>query len=152
MASLNKKGPGGGALPVFVAMQGGTRPSCTRLSLGLSGFKPSAADVGLRAVPDRTRSYATHDAVRPVGVAMSCWAKARSSLTKGRDMWALVIFTFATTGAPSGTVTTLEFSTQQLCLEAAREVQTLTKPIISAGITRYEVEGTCVQTSEATKK
>jgi hypothetical protein len=72
-------------------------------------------------------------------------------MTKGHDMWALVIFTFATTGAASGTVTTLEFSTQQLCLEAAREVQTLTKPIISAGITRYEVAGTCVQTSEAKK-
>jgi hypothetical protein len=73
-------------------------------------------------------------------------------MTKGQDMWALVIFTFATTGAASGTVTTLEFGTQQLCLEAAREVQTLTKPIISAGITRYEVAGTCVQTSEAMKK
>ena len=67
-------------------------------------------------------------------------------------MWALVIFTFATTGSASGTVTTLEFSTQQLCLEAAREVQNLTKPIISAGITRYEVAGTCVQTAEETKK
>jgi hypothetical protein len=67
-------------------------------------------------------------------------------------MWALVIFTFATTGAASGTVTTLQFSTQQLCLEAAREVQILTKPIISASITRYEVAGTCVQTSEATKQ
>jgi hypothetical protein len=63
-------------------------------------------------------------------------------------MWALVIFTFATTGA----VTTMEFSTQQLCLEAARAVEALTKPIISAAITRYEVAGTCVQTSEATKK
>jgi hypothetical protein len=67
-------------------------------------------------------------------------------------MWALVIFTFATTGAAAGTVTTLEFGTEQLCLEAAREVQSLTKPIISAGITRYEVAGTCVQTSEAMKK
>jgi hypothetical protein len=66
-------------------------------------------------------------------------------------MWALVIFTFATTGAATATVATLEFSTQQLCLEAAREVENLTKPIISAGITRYEVAGTCVQTSEATK-
>jgi len=73
-------------------------------------------------------------------------------MTKGHDMWALVIFTFATTGAASGIVTTLEFSTQQLCLEAAREIQNLTKPIISAGIIRYEVAGTSVQTSEAMKK
>jgi hypothetical protein len=36
-------------------------------------------------------------------------------------MWALVIFTFATSSVASATVTTLEFNTQQLCLMAARE-------------------------------
>jgi hypothetical protein len=67
-------------------------------------------------------------------------------------MWSLVLFTFATTGAASGTVSTLEFGTEQLCLIAARELEALTKPIISAGITRYEVTGTCVQTSEPPKE
>lgn len=49
-----------------------------------------------------------------------------------------------------------EFSTQQLCLVAARELEALTEPIVSGGFTRYKVAGTCVQTcvqtSEATKK
>jgi hypothetical protein len=45
-----------------------------------------------------------------------------------------------------------EFSTQQLCLIAARELQALTKPIVSGGIARYEVAGTCVQTSEVVTK
>jgi hypothetical protein len=66
-------------------------------------------------------------------------------------MWVLVLFTLATTGA-AGTVTTLEFSSQQLCLIAVRELEALTKPIVSGGIARYEVAGTCVQTSEVTKK
>jgi hypothetical protein len=73
-------------------------------------------------------------------------------MRKGYVMWALVLFTFATTGAASATVTTLEFSTEQLCLIAARELQALTKPIVSGGVARYEVAGTCVQTSEVTKK
>jgi len=73
-------------------------------------------------------------------------------MTKGHAMWALVIFTFATSGAASGTVTTLEFGTQQLCLIAARELDALTEPVVSEGLARYKVIGTCVQTSEATKK
>jgi hypothetical protein len=73
-------------------------------------------------------------------------------MTKGHAMWALVIFTFATSGAASGTVTTLEFGTQQLCLIAARELEALTEPVVSEGLARYKVIGTCVQTSEATKK
>ena len=36
-------------------------------------------------------------------------------------MWSLIVFTFATRGAASATVATLEFSTEQLCLIAARE-------------------------------
>ena len=67
-------------------------------------------------------------------------------------MWALVIFTFAISSAAAGTLTTLEFNTQQLCLIAARELQTLVEPIISEGPARYRVAGTCVQTSEVTKK
>ena len=67
-------------------------------------------------------------------------------------MWALVLFTFASTSVASATVTTLEFSTQQLCLIAARELQALTKPIVSGGIARYEVAGTCVQTSQLPEK
>jgi hypothetical protein len=35
-------------------------------------------------------------------------------------MWALVIFTIATTGAAASTVTSLEFATQHLCLIAER--------------------------------
>ena len=67
-------------------------------------------------------------------------------------MWALVLFTFATSGAASGTVTTLQFDTEQLCLIGARELQTLTEPITSEGLARYKVAGTCDQTSEVTKK
>ena len=67
-------------------------------------------------------------------------------------MWALIVFTLATSGAASATVTTLEFSTEQLCLIASRELQALTEPITSEGLARYKVAGTCVQTSEATKK
>jgi hypothetical protein len=66
-------------------------------------------------------------------------------------MWALVIFTFATSAVASGTVTTLEFNTQQLCLMAARELESLTKPV-SEGVARYKILGTCVQTSEVVKK
>ena len=67
-------------------------------------------------------------------------------------MWALVLFTFATSGAASGTVTTLQFDTEQLCFIGARELQTLTEPITSEGLARYKVAGTCVQISEVTKK
>jgi len=68
--------------------------------------------------------------------------------TKGQAMWALVVFTFATSGAASGTVTTLEFNTQQLCLIAARELDALTAPVVSEGVARYKVLTTCVQTAE----
>jgi hypothetical protein len=73
-------------------------------------------------------------------------------MTKGYVMWALVIFTFATSGAASGTVTTLEFSTQQLCLIAARELEALTEPIVTGGVARYKVAGACVQTSAVMTK
>jgi hypothetical protein len=67
-------------------------------------------------------------------------------------MWALVIFTIATSGTPSGTVATLTFATQHLCLIAERQLETLTEPIVSEGLVRYEVVGTCVQVSEESKK
>ena len=67
-------------------------------------------------------------------------------------MWALVIFTIATSGTPSGTVYSLEFATQQLCLIAERQLESLTEPIVSEGLVRYEIVGTCVQVSEELKK
>ena len=67
-------------------------------------------------------------------------------------MWALVIFTFATSSVATGTVTTLEFNTQQLCLMAAREFDALTAPVVSEGVARYKVLTSCVQTSEVVKK
>jgi hypothetical protein len=72
--------------------------------------------------------------------------------TKGHAMWALVIFTFATSSVASATVTTLEFNTQQLCLMAVRELKNLTDPVVTQGVVRYKVLGTCVQTSEVVKK
>ena len=38
-------------------------------------------------------------------------------------MWALVIFTIATTGPASSTVTSLVFATQHLCLIAERQLE-----------------------------
>ena len=38
-------------------------------------------------------------------------------------MWALVIFTIATTGASASTVTSLQFATQHLCLIAERQLE-----------------------------
>jgi len=67
-------------------------------------------------------------------------------------MWSLIVFTLATSGAASATVTTLDFATEQLCLIASRELQVLTESITSEGLARYKVAGTCVQTSEVTKK
>ena len=67
-------------------------------------------------------------------------------------MWALVIFTFATSSVAAATVTTLEFNTQQLCLMAVRELKNLTDPVVTQGVARYKVLGTCVQTSEVVKK
>jgi hypothetical protein len=79
-------------------------------------------------------------------------AHAGYTTTKGYSMWALVIFTIATTGAATSTVTTLEFATQHLCLIAERQLESLTEPVVSAGLVRYEVVGTCVQVSEDSKK
>lgn len=67
-------------------------------------------------------------------------------------MWALVIFTIATTGPASSTVTSLEFTSQHLCLIAERQLESLTEPVVSAELVRYEVVGTCVQISEEPKK
>jgi hypothetical protein len=67
-------------------------------------------------------------------------------------MWALVIFTIATSGAASSTVTAIEFATQHLCLIAERQLESLTEPLISEGLVRYTVVGTCVQVSEESKK
>lgn len=67
-------------------------------------------------------------------------------------MWSLIVFTLATSGAASATVSTLEFSTEQLCLIASRELQALREPITTEGLARYKVAGTCVQTSEVAKK
>jgi hypothetical protein len=73
-------------------------------------------------------------------------------MTKGHAMWALVIFTFATSSVASATMTTLEFNTEQLCLMAVRELENLTNPVVTQGVARYKVLGTCVQTSEVVKK
>jgi hypothetical protein len=67
-------------------------------------------------------------------------------------MWALVIFTIATSGPASSTVTSLEFTSQHLCLIAERQLESLTEPVVSAELVRYEVVGTCVQISEEPKK
>jgi len=66
-------------------------------------------------------------------------------------MWALVIFTVATTGASASNVTSIQFSTQQLCLIAERQLETLSEPVIAEGLLRYAVIGTCVQVSEDEK-
>ena len=66
-------------------------------------------------------------------------------------MWALVIFTIATTGPTASTVTSLEFATQHLCL-IANDNESLTERIVSEGLVRYEVVATCVQVSEESKK
>jgi hypothetical protein len=76
----------------------------------------------------------------------------RLTTTKGHSMWALVIFTIATTGVASSTVTSLEFATQHLCLIAEQQLESLTEPVVSEGLVRYTVVGTCVQVSEASKK
>jgi hypothetical protein len=52
----------------------------------------------------------------------------------------------------SATVTTLEFNTQQLCQMAVRELDNLMPPVVTEGVARYKVLGTCVQTSEVVKK
>jgi hypothetical protein len=67
-------------------------------------------------------------------------------------MWSLVIFTIATTGVASTTVTAVEFETQHLCLIAERQLESLTEPIVSEGLVRYTIVGTCVQVREEAKK
>ena len=67
-------------------------------------------------------------------------------------MWALVIFTIATTGASASTVTSLQFATQHLCLIAERQLESLTEPVVAEGLVRYAVVGTCVQVSEELKR
>lgn len=75
-----------------------------------------------------------------------------NTTTKGYSMWALVIFTIATTGPAASTVTSLAFVTQHLCLIAERQLESLTEPVVSEGLVRYEVVATCVQVSEASAK
>jgi hypothetical protein len=65
-------------------------------------------------------------------------------------MWALVIFTVATTG-PS-TVATIEFATQSLCLLAEQRLESLTEPVVLEGLVRYEVVATCVRVKEEQAK
>jgi hypothetical protein len=55
-------------------------------------------------------------------------------------MWALVIFTVATSG-PS-TIATLEFASQNLCLLAEQRLESLTEPVVLEGLVRYEVVAT----------
>jgi hypothetical protein len=75
-----------------------------------------------------------------------------TTTTKGYRMWALVIFTIATTGLASSTVTSLEFAMQHLCLIAEQQLESLTEPVVSEGLVRYTVVGTCVRVSEESKK
>jgi len=67
-------------------------------------------------------------------------------------MWALVIFTIATTGASASTVALLQFETQQLCLIAERQLESLTEPVVAEGLVRYAVVWTCVQIREEYEK
>ena len=67
-------------------------------------------------------------------------------------MWSLIVLVFATSSVASATVTTLEFNTQQLCQMAVRELDNLTKPVVTEGAVRYKVLGACVHTSEVVKK
>ena len=67
-------------------------------------------------------------------------------------MWALVIFTIATTGASGSTVTSIEFATERLCLMAERQLEHLTEPVVAEGLVRYAVVGTCVKVSEESKQ
>ena len=67
-------------------------------------------------------------------------------------MWALVIFTIATTGASASTLASIQFATQHLCLIAERQLESLTEPVVAEGLVRYAVVGTCVQISEEPKE
>ena len=67
-------------------------------------------------------------------------------------MWSLIILVFAMSDVASANVTTLEFSTEQLCQMAVRELDNLTRPVVTEGAVRYKVLGACVHTSEVVKK
>jgi hypothetical protein len=67
-------------------------------------------------------------------------------------MWALVIFVISTNGAAPSTVSSLGFATQHLCLIAERQLETLTEPVVSADLVRYEIVGTCVRVKEESQK
>ena len=67
-------------------------------------------------------------------------------------MWALVIFVISTNCAAHSTVSSLEFATQHLCLIAERQLETLTEPVVSADLVRYEIVGTCVRVKEESQK
>jgi len=41
---------------------------------------------------------------------------------------------------------------QHLCLVAEGQLETLTEPLVSEGLVRYQVVGTCVQVKEEAKK
>jgi hypothetical protein len=103
-------------------------------------------------VNPETQKYGTVGQRWPAPKHMAALLGGKCHRTKGHSMWALVIFTFATSSIASATVTTLEFNTQQLCLMATREFDTLTAPVVSEGVARYKVLTTCLQTSEVVKK
>jgi hypothetical protein len=67
-------------------------------------------------------------------------------------MWALVIFVISTNGVAPSTVSSLEFATEQLCLMAERQLESLTEPVVSAELVRYEIVGTCVRVKEESQK
>jgi hypothetical protein len=67
-------------------------------------------------------------------------------------MWSLVIFIIATAGSSASTVSAIEFATQQLCLIAERQLESLTEPVVGEGLVRYAAVGTCVQVREEDKK
>ena len=67
-------------------------------------------------------------------------------------MWALVIFVSSTNGVAPSTVSSLEFATEQLCLMAERQLESLTEPVVSAELVRYEIVGTCVRVKEESQK
>lgn len=67
-------------------------------------------------------------------------------------MWALVIFVISTNGVAPSTVSSLEFATEQLCLMAERQLESLTEPVVSAELARYEIVGTCVRVKEESQK
>ena len=92
------------------------------------------------------------ESLDPPRPGLSFFATQPPIQSKGYGMWALVIFTIATSGPESSNVTSLTFATQQLCLIAERQLETLTEPVVTESLVRYEVVGTCVKVSEEPKK